>query len=150
MSPLRRKKTKIGKLLLLTGMITSDQLEQALSLQLTQSKDVPLGQILLKLGYINEEMLGTVLSLQSGYPYIQIKYCKIEPSLLSLIPEAMARKYQVLPIDKIQDFLTIAMVNPLDKIVVDQIKKITKSNVTIFLTTPSELNEMFSMCYGKK
>ena len=149
MSPLR-KKEKIGELLLRTGLISSEQLQQALSFQLNQGKNKALGQILLELGYINNDNIILVLAIQSGYPYIQIKHCKIEPDTLALIPETIARKYQVFPIDRIQDFLTIAMVDPFDKIAIDQIKDLTKSNVMVFLTTPQELDEMISMYYAKK
>ena len=62
----------------------------------------------------------------------------------------MARKYRIFPIDKIQDIFTIAMVDPLDKLAIDQIKKPTKSDVRIFLTTPLELDNMVLKYYGPK
>lgn len=148
--PLRRKKTKIGELLLLTGSITSEQLKEALSVQYKQKSDKQLGEILIELGFLDKEKLCFALSVQFGYPYIHIKRCRIEPDVLALIPEAMARKFQVFPIDKIQDVLSIAMINPLDKFAIDQIKKLTQSNISIFLTTPTELSEMLSMYYLKR
>lgn len=148
--PLRRKKTKIGELLLLTGSITAEQLKEALSVQYKQKSDKLLGQIFIELGYINKEKLFFALSIQCGYPYIHINQHQIDPAVLSLIPEAMARKYQIFPIDKIQDVLAVAMLNPLDKFAIEQIQKFTGSNVSIFLTTPPELDEMFSKYYVKK
>jgi hypothetical protein len=150
MSPLRRTKKKIGELLLLKGLITREQLQQALLFKSTQRQDKLLGQILVELGYISEEQLCGILALQCGYPYIDIDQCKVDPAVLALIPENMVKKYRIFPIDKIQDIFTVAMVDPLDKLAIDQIKKLTKSDVRIFLTTPLELDEMFLKYYGQK
>lgn len=150
MSPLRRTKKKIGELLLLKGLITREQLQQALLFKSTQRQDKLLGQILVELGYVSEEELRGILALQCGYPYIDIDQCKIDPAVLALIPENMVKKYRIFPIDKIQDIFTVAMVDPLDRLAIEQIKKLTKSDVRIFLTTPLELDKMFLKYYGPK
>jgi len=147
--PIRRVKTKIGELLLRKGLITQKQLQEALSLQHVKEKNKPLGQILVELGYIGKEELSVFLAIQGGYPYIDIKNCLIEHEVLFLIPETMVKKYQVLPIDKIQDILTVAMVNPLDVLAIDQIQKFTNSEVKVFLTISSEFKEAVSRYYGR-
>ncbi len=149
MSPLRRTKVKIGQLLLEKGLITEEQLQHALSLQRKEGQDKKLGQIFLELGYVDKDELFLSLAIQCGYPYIDINHCLIEPEVLSLLPRAMAEKYQVLPIDKIQDILTVAMVNPLDKLAIAEIQKFTQCNVKVFLTTPLELKEIISKYYKK-
>lgn len=149
MSPIRRLKAKVGELLLQRGLITSEQLQQALSLQRHREKDKPLGQILIELGYIDRDELYTALAIQSGYPYINIEHCIIRPEVLLLIPETVVKKYQVFPIDKIQNVITVAMVNPLDETAINQIQKLTNTKVKVFLTTPIELREMISRYYSK-
>ena len=149
MSPLRRTKTKIGELLLQKGLITSEQLQEALTLQHGQEKEKPLGQILIERGYISVDELFPVLAVQYGYPYISLKHCVIDTELLSLIHKTLIEKYKLLPVDKFQDILTVAMVNPLDKPTIEEIQKLTKSNVIVFLTTPLEFKEMFSRYYGQ-
>lgn len=148
MSPLRRVKTKIGELLLQRGLITSEQLHQALALQRTKQKDKQLGQILIESGYVKREDFYIILAVQSGYPYISVNQCTIRPEVLSLLPAVMAKKYQVLPIDKFQDILTVAMTNPSDIVALDEIKKLTESQVKVFLTTPLELEEMLKRSYA--
>lgn len=150
MPPLRRIKTKIGELLLQAGLISFEQLQQALNLQHIREKDKRLGQILVESGYVAMHDLYAILSVQCGYPYININYCVIEPQILSLIPEAVAMEYKVLPIHKIKDILNVAMVNPLDVSAIDQLQKITNSNIKVFLTSRSDLDRMFAQCYGKK
>jgi type IV pilus assembly protein PilB len=150
MSPIRRVKTKIGDLLLQKGLITSGKLQEALSLQHGKDKDKPIGQILVELGYVNKDELYTILAIQIGYPYINIGHCTIRPEVLCLVPKAMVEKYQVFPIDKMQGTLTVAMVNPLDKVAIDQIQKFTNAAVRVFLTTPPELKEMLSRYYESR
>lgn len=148
--PIVRVKAKIGELLLKKGLIKQEQLQEALSLQASKDKGKPLGQILVELGYVDKEELFGFLAVQKGCPYININNYRIEPTVLSLIPEAMVRKYKVLPIDKIQDVFTIAMVNPLDIMAIDQIQKLTDTNVKVFLTTPLELKEAILRYYDKE
>jgi len=150
MSPVRIIKTKIGELLLQRSLITNEQLQEALSLQHSRLKGKPLGQILIESGFINKDDLYHVLAIQKGYPYINIKQCNIEPYVLSLIPEDMVKRYQVCPIDKIEEILTVAMVNPLDELALSDIKKFTKKNIKIFLTTFLELKEATLKYYGRK
>lgn len=149
MSPYRTTKTEIGRILLQKGMITSSQLQEALTLQRQKQQDKLLGQILIELGYLSRDDLYFVLAIQSGYPYIDIRRCLIDPEVLALIPEIMVKKYQVFPIDKIQDVVTIAMVNPLDNMAIDQIQEILKSNIKVFLTLPSDLAEFASRYFVK-
>ncbi|MFH1128999.1 MAG: hypothetical protein V1699_06305 [Candidatus Omnitrophota bacterium] len=149
MSPYKTAKIEIGRLLLQKGLITSEQLKEALSIQRNRDKDKRLGQILIGLGYLSRDELCFALAIQSGYPYIDIKRCVIDQSVTSLIPGIMVKKYQVFPIDRIQDVITVAMVNPLDNLIIDQIQDIIKGTIKVFLTTPADLEEMISQYYGK-
>jgi type IV pilus assembly protein PilB len=149
MSPLRKIRTEIGKLLLQRKIISSAQLDEALYIKNNRERDKYLGQILLGLGYVTKEDLYFVLAVQSGYPYIQISRCKIDSLVIGLIPRDIVEKYQVLPIDKIQDIVTVAMVNPLDKVALAHIQEITGGIVKVFLTTSSDWDEMFLVYYAR-
>lgn len=150
MCAFRKKKTKIGELLLQLDFITPEQLRKAVEFQIKEGKDKPLGQIMFDLGYVDMEKLCFALSIQSGYSYINIKNCKIDLSLLPLLPEVVVRKHLVFPIDKIQDVVTVAMSNPLDQDAFNQIKHFINSTVLVFLTTSDELREMIKMYYGSE
>src|SRR3989338_9831239 len=150
MSPLRRVKAKIGDLLLQEGLITEAQLQEAISLQKTNAKDKTLGQILLELGYVKKDDLYTVLAVQSGYPYLAIHHCVVNPKVLALLPESVVRKHQAFPIDKIHDIFTVAMVNPLDRAALEQIEDLVQSRVRVFLTTPADLEKALNRYYSVK
>ncbi len=149
MSPYRTTKIEIGRLLVQKGLISALQLQEAVNLQRQKETGKLLGQILIELGYVSRDELYLALAIQSGYPYIDIKRCVIDTDVLSLIPEIMVKKYQIFPIDKIQDVLTLAMVNPLDNPALDQVQEIVKCNVKVFLTTPSDIKELFSRYYDR-
>jgi type IV pilus assembly protein PilB len=149
MSPYRSTKTEIGKLLIQKGLITNEQLKEALILQREREKDKLLGQILIQLGYLSKDDLYFALAIQSGYPYIDIKRCVVDPEVMFLIPGIMVKKYQVFAIDKIEDVVTVAMVNPLDNLAIDQIQDIAKSNIKVFLTTPSDIKEIILRYFGQ-
>lgn len=147
MSPLRKINKKIGELLIEKGLITMDQLEKALSLQVTTEKDKRLGQILFELGYVNKDDIYLAEAVQQGCPYINITRCIIEPEVISIIPQSFAKKYGVFPVDRMGDILTIAMVRPLDKEIIELLTKLTKSAIKIFTTTPSELQDAITKYY---
>jgi type IV pilus assembly protein PilB len=142
MSPYRTTKTELGKLLLQKKLITAAQLQEALTFQRQKQQEKLLGQILIELGHLSRDGLYLVLAIQSGYPYIDIKRCVIDPEVLALIPEVMIRRFQVFPIDKIQDVVTIAMVNPLDSMAMDAVQEIVKYNIKVFLTQALDLSEV--------
>ncbi|RJO65146.1 MAG: hypothetical protein C4540_02125 [Candidatus Omnitrophota bacterium] len=150
MSPVRRTKTKIGEILVQKGVITHEQLQEALAFQHSQGQGKRLGQILVELGHLDRDELCLALAVQCGYPYIAIEQCLIEPDVLSAVPEELVRKYQILPIDKIGDVLTIAMVNPLERAVIKELQQVTGSHVIAYLTTPVELKGLISKYYAKR
>ena len=88
-----RKKIRMGDLLVAAGAITEDQLQEALVLQ--KEKGQKLGKTLLESGIISKELLIAVLTQQLGVDYIELKGCKFDDEVLSLIPEDVIMKYNV-------------------------------------------------------
>ena len=146
--PKRRLKTKLGELLLEKGVITKEQLEEALSLQRGRCKGKALGQILSESGFVGEEEIYGALAMQLGYPYIKIRNCSIDKEVLSLIPQDAAEKLSVLPIDKIGNILTVAMLNPLEEESLKDIEETLGLKIKIFVTTPSEFKKAITENYG--
>lgn len=143
-------KTKIGELLLEKGIITLQQLEDALELQRTKYKGEMLGEVLLHQGFISEEDIYSTLATQLGHPYIKISNCLIIPEVLQLITRKQAEEYNILPIDRIGNVFTIAMVNPLEDAVLTEIEKNTGYKVKAFVATLSELKNAIIKNYSKK
>ncbi len=148
---LTRKKTAlVGKILVEAGRITEEQLREALLLQKNKYPDKSLGAILVSLGIITEEQIYTALTLQYAYPYISVSRYKFQESVLELIPKEVAMKYNLVPLDKFKDILTIAMLNPLDRGAIEKIEEITGLKVRIFVTPPKELQDALELVYKNK
>ena len=147
MCPIRRSKTEIGKLLVQKGIINEDQLKEAVTVKFEKEKDKALGQILLELGHLKREDLHYALAIQSGYPYINVGSCVVSQDVQSLIPASFIKKHKLLPIDRVEDILTVAMVDPLDRQSILDLEDMTGLKVKVFLTTLSEYMGIVSLFY---
>ncbi len=137
---------RLGELLVERKVITPEQLESALKIQ--QAKGGLLGQILVSLGFATEEAVAQAVTAQYGFPYLPLKSYTIDPELLRLIPENVARQYCLVPVDHIGDTLTIAMADPLDARVIEDIEMLSRCSVQIFISTGSEVMEAIQRSYG--
>jgi len=149
MAPLRKIVSKqLGELLLERGIIDAAQLEKALRVQ--REKGGLIGQILVMLGYAKEEEIAQALTVQYGFPYLPLDCYEINQDAVKLIPENVARQYNLISIDKIGDLLTIAMSNPLNIQASEDIEMLTKCKVQIFVATMSDISNAIKKSYEKK
>ncbi len=140
-------KKELGRLLLEEKVITEEQLEKALDMQ--KEAGGFLGECLVKLGYAAEEDIVNCIMVQYGFPYLPLENYSINREVLKLIPEDTARKNLLIPVDKIGNILTLAMVNPLDINVVEEMEKLTGANIEIFITTSREISKALDDNYRK-
>ncbi|MDD4909922.1 MAG: hypothetical protein PHR44_04495 [Candidatus Omnitrophica bacterium] len=146
--PFRRIIQKqLGELLIERGVISSQQLEKALSVQ--KEKGGLIGEILVESGYAREEDIVQALTAQYGFPYLPLANYEIAPEVVNAIPERVARQYAVMPIDKIGDNLTVAMTNPLNTQAIEDIEMISGCNVQVFVSTASAVREAIDKYYKK-
>ncbi len=101
------EKKKVGEVLLEAGLITPEQLENALNLQ--KGKNKRIGRILVELGYINEMQVAEALSRQTSTPLVDWENVAVTKDLLSLVPKEIAEKKTVLPIELRDKTLILAM-----------------------------------------
>lgn len=144
-----RKKIRMGDLLVAAGAITEEQLQEALALQ--KEKGKKLGKTLLDSGMISKELLIAVLTQQLGVDYIELKECKFDDEVLSLIPEDVVMKYNVIPLgydEQNANVLRVATADPMDIIAIDDISIITNSHVEAVLCMEDDLVEMIGKYYG--
>ena len=118
---------RIGEMLVKEQLITTQQLQEAVSQQKVIGGKV--GPILIELGYVNDEDLTALLSRQYGVPSINLSQFEIDERVTRMIPPETARKYQVVPLSCSGATLTIAMTDPTDVFAMDDIKFMTGYNV---------------------
>jgi len=119
---------RLGELLITEGLLTREQLDRALELQ-KQSPNELLGTIVVKLGFVSEKDLTVALSKQLNIPYISREKGLLTPNkeqdLSKLIPEEFARRNSVLPLSLHHNSLTVALADPLDIVLLDNLRQIT-------------------------
>ncbi len=144
LAPKRRR--RLGDLLIEVGLITQEQLEEAISLQ--SKKGIRLGQALIELKYLDEQQLLEVLEYQLGIPHINLGDNLLNPDIIDLIPREIAYKHKVIPVDKRGERLVIATADPFNVFAIDEIREITGLNVELLLATERDIEESITRHYG--
>ena len=148
MTQARRLITKqLGELLLEKGIISQAQLDKAIKIQ--KEKGGLIGQIFVMLGYVKEEEIAQVLTVQYGFPYLPLESYEISADMIKLIPENVARQYNLIAIDKIGNLLTISMSNPLNIQAAEDIEMLSGCKVQVFISTMTDITNAIKKYYGK-
>ena len=137
---------RLGEILVKESLITQDQLQKALEFQ--RANGGKLGSCLTKMGFITDDDITGVLSRQYGVPSINLKYYEIDPTVIKLIPQDTALRYQVVPLSRVGSVLTIAMTDPTNVFAMDDIKFMTGFNVEPVVASESAIGEAISRFYG--
>ncbi len=138
---------RIGELLLDLNIVSKEDLNLAIEEQKRTGKR--LGATLLKMEILSEEDLEYLLSRQLNTPSINLENYSPTPSLLSIIPENFIRKHLVLPIQLEDRILTVAMANPKDLILLDDLTYITGHKIAPVVTGISSLEEKIRELFDK-
>ncbi len=139
---------RLGDLLVREKIITSDQLDKALKAQREAGPNSRLGSTLVHLGFVSDEEVTNFLSRQYGVPAINLQYFEIDSSVVKLIPEETAKRYQILPLSRVGASLTIAMVDPTNVFAMDDIKFMTGFNIEPVVASESAIVEAIEKAYG--
>jgi len=141
----RGTKKGLGEMLVEEKLITAEQLENALDQQ--QRQGGKLSEILVNQGLIKTEELATVLSVQLNMPLIDLTRHVVQPNALQLIPEDMARKHTLIPLDVVGDSLLVVMADPEDIRTIEDIKAQAKMRVEVALGIPSDIERAIDLNY---
>ena len=147
--PLPQQKRKmLGEMLIAEGLLTKEQLERALTEQKQHGGRI--GSILKGLAFVTEEDIIKVLGKQLGIQHVVLANVIIDPDLLKVIPETLARRYQVMPISKRDKALTVAMVDPLNVFAIDDIRRLAGLDIHPVVSTEGDLLKAIDRFYGSK
>jgi general secretion pathway protein E len=141
----RTSKKSLSDMLVEEKLITPAQLESALTLQKQQGGK--LSEILLKQGLVKAEQLAIVLSIQLNLPLIDLKRHTVQPQALRLIPEEMARKRALIPLDIVNDSLMVVMADPEDIRTIEDVKAQAKMRVEVALGVRSDIERAIDLNY---
>jgi len=132
-----KPRLRLGELLLQAGVMTEEQLHEALSRQ--SGSDKRLGQVLLDGGYITQQELTRVLETQLGIESINLKHTAVDPKTARLIPENLARRHVVIPVQVALGHLHLAMRDPLDQIALQDVRLLVQMPVKPLLAAENDI-----------
>ena len=133
------KKQDAIELLLQKSLITKEQLEEAK--RESKRSGLPTEQVLEKLGFITEEDITNVRASALGVPYMDLKGYLIDAEVIKLVPEALARKHNAVPLFKIGNTLTLAMSDPRNIFALDEIRMKTNLIIEPAVAAASEIKK---------
>jgi type IV pilus assembly protein PilB len=133
---------KIGELLLQEGLISQEQLSRALEDQSQTGERV--GAALIKLGYISEDMLAEFIAKQFHVPQVNLTKLNIPREIVTIIPLDISQKYQAVPFGLMGNTLNVAMADPGNLFVVDDIRFLTRKSVQVHVASESNIKKTIS------
>jgi type IV pilus assembly protein PilB len=118
---------RLGDLLVREGLITREQLHKALEEQ--RASGMRLGYVLVKLGLVQEIEITKMLARQYRVPAVDLSRFEVEPKIIKLVPPDIAVKHDVLPLKREGRTLTVAMAEPTNVTVIEDLKFITRFDI---------------------
>jgi len=141
-----KKKKRLGEMLTEAGLITDEQLQQALANH--RKMGLKLGQYLTREGTVSEGQIVDVIARQLKIKKYNPEEFPIDMHLAQVISSETSQKYQVAPLEKKDFLLTIAMPDPMDIGALDAIEVMTNTEVEPVICTEQELNQLINSIYG--
>ena len=148
-----RKKIRIGDALISEGMITEEQLNEALETQKQKPKGTLIGETLVELGYVKEVEMAQALHRHLQVEYVDLRKVDIDEKAVRLITEPIARKYKLIPFgfsERDVNKLKVAMVDPQDFFALDDISIMTDMQVEAYISTSSQISAEIDRHFGKQ
>lgn len=142
------KHIRLGDLLIQVGLITEEQLQEALALQKT-SRD-RLGKVLIDNGFITEAQLIEALRMQLGIDFIDLSKVTISPEMAWLIPKNIARKHGIVPVRVVKDTLYLAMKDPLNFVAIEEARTAARKKIVPMIASEVAVEHAISALYGNE
>ena len=140
-----RRSSKLGDILLKSREISRGQLETALAEQLRTKQ--PLGEVLLRLGYISEERLRVALCRQLHIRFFTLDTIILDPTLRTLVSEKFATKHRTVPVSRIGNLLVLAMDDPTQTRLVDDLQGSTGLKIEVITSTSAQITRALDRLY---
>ena len=133
------RKVRVGEALVVEGVLSEEQLAEALALQKTEG--IRLGELLVSKGMISHTVLVRTLSRCLGVPGCVLRHGLMDPALMEIIGEEEARRLKVIPMFKVHDTLTVAMAEPQALPALDTLRRLTGCKIRAVLALEPNIAE---------
>lgn len=139
-----------GELFVQEGLINEDQLQLAHDKQREMGGTDPIARVLVNLGFIQERDRVRMLGKVWGVPYVDLSEQKPAAEVLSLVSVQLARRFRAIPVRREENRLMVAMSNPLDIFVIDELRLATGLEIEPVIAVEDDLNEALSTHYKQE
>lgn len=136
----------LGELLIDKQYITPKQLEKAHEKE--KSSGDSLRKILVTMGLVSEIDITRAVGEQLGIKFMDLDDMEIDPDLAKAVPDHLAQRYKVIPVDQKEDKLVLAMVDPTDVVALDDIRLVTGFNIEPVISTEASIIGAMNRYYG--
>lgn len=148
----RTTRLKLGEMLKEAGFLTDEQIGVALKEQ--KKKKRPIGDIFVEFGFVSEKDIAETLAIQLEVPFVSGEKDMLKPradqGLEKILPPDIARQYNVLPLSRDNDILTLVMVDPSDVMAIDNLRNITSSEISPVIATKADIKKAQDKFYGEQ
>lgn len=138
--------TRLGRIVVDSGLVSKADLERGLQMQAETGER--LGNILVVLELLSEQDLVDLLSRQFGVPAADLDNLDVPSTVLSLVPQEMAKRYLAVPVAADTQSLSLAMVDPTDVVAIDDIEFATGLRVQPMVAADRAVSEAIGVLYG--
>ena len=133
------ERTRLGDVLIEQGVITSEQLADALASQRESGNKKLVGEVLVQLGYCTEDQIVSALARNYGVPYAKITPKIVDASVIDSLPREFLDRHKVLPLFKVRDMLTVAMAEPSNMFLVDEMAQVSKCEIQVVAASAEDI-----------
>ncbi|MCX7015846.1 MAG: ATPase, T2SS/T4P/T4SS family [Candidatus Sumerlaeota bacterium] len=137
---------KIGELLVEMGVVSLDDMDAAVAE--SKKSGERLGEILLKMNLVDEETLMQAIGRQLSVPYVRISTMKIDPAVIERVPAKLATHYELMPIRQVNGTLQIAVNDPLDIHLLDDLRLMLRAEIELAVASRKEIRDAIKRYYG--
>jgi type IV pilus assembly protein PilB len=139
--------SRIGEMLMKYGIITEEQLDEALRMQ--QKSDKRLGELLIDLGYLNSDDLHWMLSEQADLPFVEIHPEMLEASLIMRFPKELLYDHTILPLHESETRVYVVVGDPTDTPALQQIEQAASKTVAASVAAPEKIKRLLDNFFAE-
>ncbi len=139
-------KKRMGEILVELGLLTEVQLKSVLKEQNIDPQR-RLGQLVVEHGFTGEDIVAKIVAAQLRLPYQEIVDTDVEPGAVAAVSPHVVRLHRCLPLHLEDGVLTVAMINPLDLIAIEDLELASRYRVSPVVSTPSNIDDLIALFY---
>ena len=133
------QKLQLGQLLIHQGSLTEEQLESALRQQSENGNKLLLGEVLLQTGICSEQQIMEALATTYGVPFAKVSPKITDPKVIEILPREFLEKHTVLPLFKVKNSLTLAVNEPANVFLIEEVARLTGCDVQVVCATAKDI-----------